>query len=87
MNVTLAVHQRLQNAVHSVHDAAIAREDDGICEINLFDKASVLHNPPARHPLGSRFLDNATRRLTSQAKNPAALGLKWYCLRMSLAFK
>ena len=36
------------NSVHTVHDAAVGREDDRKRQISLVDKAAVLHYCPTR---------------------------------------
>jgi hypothetical protein len=62
-DMALAAHQRLQYAVHSVHDAAIARKDDGTVEIGLLDEASVFSDVPARHGLSPiRLVELANAR-------------------------
>src|ERR1700683_90484 len=54
--MALAQHESLQYAVHPVHDAAIARKDDGIAEIGLLDETCVFGDAPARHRLSPKRL-------------------------------
>jgi hypothetical protein len=46
-----ALEERLANAVHAVHDAAIAGENDGKAEVGVADEASVIDDLAA----GDRF--------------------------------
>src|SRR5258706_9957285 len=48
-DVALSLHQRLQHAVHTIHDSAVAGENDGIGQVAVVDQAGVLGNVPASH--------------------------------------
>ena len=55
-NVSFAANERLQHAVHSIHDAAVVRKDEGMAGISFIDEACVFRDIAARHRLSPIWL-------------------------------
>lgn len=49
-----SLQQRLADAVHAVHHAPVARENDGMLQIALLDQTRMIHKLPAGHLLTRR---------------------------------
>lgn len=47
LNVLASFEQSSADTMHSIHDAAVSREDDRVGEVAILDEASVVYNVSA----------------------------------------